>query len=302
MNVAICVCTYKRPDGLKNLLNSLQKLEMKSGSYKLFVADNDAVVHEGFNFIQDYGSRYDFEILCEIEGRPGISFARNRTVSMVKKSGIPFDYIAFTDDDIEVSSLWIRDLIETLDIYDADIVCGKSEPRYEYKPDPEVLFSPFYHDYYNNFPTGAMIVSGGTNNMLMKYDVIKDEGEELFDPRLATVGGEDADLSIRLINKGFKMVRCAAGVVYETFSADRLNLEWVFSRYYRYGTSYGFLTRKNFGDKKFLYITFKKSLLFPFRYIRALIFPTVRNKCGLRMEQGYFSFVLRGYLHQEYKS
>lgn len=300
MNVAICVCTYRRPDGLKNLLNSLNEMRF-DGKFALFVVDNDPDLHEGYNFLAASKDQYPFDIFYEIEPKAGISHARNKSLTMVKNSHLSFDYVAFTDDDVVVSQRWIHDLVSTSQTYDADLVSGKCEPVFNDRPKDDILYSCFFIDNFAGPPTGTKIISAGTNNMLVRIKVFKNEGYEVFDPLLTTVGGEDVDFCTDLVQKKYNLIRCSAAIVYETFPPDRLNEKWILNRYYRGGTTYAYILKKRMGRKKLIFITARKLILFPLRYAKAVLSPTSKNKCQLQNELGFFHYLVRGYLYEEYK-
>ena len=70
--------------------------------------------------------RYEFEP-CQ-----GLSVARNHGVSIARA-----DLIAFTDDDVRVSSTWIQSIVRAFnDNSDVDMVGGKVEPAWEEAPPP----------------------------------------------------------------------------------------------------------------------------------------------------------------------
>lgn len=222
--VAICVCTYKRPKELRRLMDSIALLMPGGCEITLFIADNDPVGHEGFNFVKKHGKKYPYPVVCEIEAGVGISRARNRTLAMVKASGVSFDYVAFTDDDVEVSPFWLRDLIRTCTLYGADAVGGKQEPLFEKAPNLEVLNSGFFRENFRTEPTGQRIESAATNNLLVRYSVFEKEGFCPFDEYLGTFGGSDEGFVMRLLRRGYLIVKCASGVVYETLTPSRASM------------------------------------------------------------------------------
>lgn len=301
MNVAICIATYKRPDGLKRLLDSFAAMDYGAEKFAVFIADNDAAGADGLAFVERNRASYPFKIFCEVENRPGISHARNKSLAILKDSGWPADYVAFTDDDNIVSPFWLSDLVRTSQVYGGDIINGKCEPLFEVTPDPSILYSSFYLDNFGSPPTGTAVNSAGTNNMLVRRAVFDKMGYAPFDPALATFGGEDVDFVTRLLQNGFRLVQCACGTVYETFPADRLTEEWILKRYYRGGCSYGWILKNRMGGKAFVVGVVKKAVIFPVRYLKAKFQPTSQNKSKLAESYGFFNYVLTGRLYEEYK-
>src|SRR5262245_8957617 len=82
-SVAVCIATYRRPDGLRRLLRALEQLEFRESapsSIHVIVVDNDAVGAAGVQVCEEMGNfRWMLEALRE--ERKGISFARNRAMS-----------------------------------------------------------------------------------------------------------------------------------------------------------------------------------------------------------------------------
>ena len=78
--VAICICTFRRPQELRKLLESLQSLDTKQ-DVRVFVADNDPQSAEGLRVCQSQdapGFRWPLKAFLARE--PGISSARNAVI------------------------------------------------------------------------------------------------------------------------------------------------------------------------------------------------------------------------------
>ncbi|PZQ45564.1 MAG: hypothetical protein DI551_07010 [Micavibrio aeruginosavorus] len=298
--VALCVCTYKRPDYLKRLLDSLIHLR-KTETITLFVADNDAVGRTGLDFIEANRNQYPFEILCEVEPAAGISHARNRTLAMLEKSGKNFDYVAFTDDDIEVTPQWIHDLVKASNLYDADVVFGKREPLFETVPPKEILESSFFQDDFACGCTGTVVPDGATCNALLRAKIFKDVGYNVFDTALTLTGGEDADFFAMLKKKGYKLIQCASALVYEIMPENRLNEKWILTRYTRSGWSYAYVLRKHGSTAQYLVGILKKIIKTPLKLFAYLKNPNISTKAGVYNYIGFFRCVLGAGDVQEYK-
>ena len=301
MKIAICLCTFKRPQGIETVIKSFDSLIQKPDEICVFVVDNDAVNQDGLRMVESMKGRTKYKVFCEVESGIGISRARNRSLQMVKESGIDFDYVAFTDDDVEVSPTWLRDLVRTSDMYEADIVCGKVEPVFSEKPNENILTSGYFLDSFNSAASGTPIMSASTSNLLVKVDIYRNEGYEAFDPYLGTYGGSDQDFLMRMINAGYKAVQCAAAIVYETFPVQRLNEDWILKRNLRCGSTYAHNFKKNFGKFAFYKLAVKKMILYPLRYLNAKLRPTLSNQSRLVDNNGFFYFLFKGHPYEEYK-
>ena len=97
MLVSICIITYQRPEGLKQLIDSLNRLEFKQiepPQIEVIVIDND-VTGSACEFCQQVES-FKWLLICEIEPQRGISYARNHAFSCASKQA---DFIVTIDDD-----------------------------------------------------------------------------------------------------------------------------------------------------------------------------------------------------------
>jgi GT2 family glycosyltransferase len=300
-DIAVCVATYGRPFGLKRLLESFDQLKYEDGLISIFVADNDGEQHAGFDYVEANRARHRHPILCEIEARPGISFARNRCLAMVSRSARIFSYIAFTDDDIAVCQNWMSDLVRTAKIYHAPVVFGKREPRFEHVPADEILNSDFFKDEFDCPVTGTKVFEGPTCNMLVETQVFEKIGYAPFDSNLSLSGGEDIDICIQMQMHGFRFVSCASAVCYEFFPNSRLNAQWITSRYFRTGSTYGYMRKKYKSAAAFYFGVFKKILVLGKLYVVFLVHGDLASKCRLYNTLGFFYFLKRGDSFQEYQ-
>jgi len=300
MNIAICICTFKRPAGLQVVLDSFARMELDGHEIVVFVAENDLEAAEGYNFITANRASYPFKIFCEIEPGVGISYARNRTVAMIRDSGYTFDYIAFTDDDTAASSRWIADMVLASVNYKADVVCGKVESRFSVFPSAEIYTAPYFTIEAGGVSTGTRIFNGGTNNVMFAASIFQKEGWELFDVKLALSGSEDKDLFMSLEEKNYKMVFCASAVIYEIFPASRLTPEWLLRRYFRRGSTQAFLLRKRRSLMTYYSAAGKKLIRFPSQYVKYLLSPTLARKCYVYDALGFFDFMLHQKPAEEY--
>jgi GT2 family glycosyltransferase len=300
-DIAICIATYRRPLGLARLLESFDRLNYDDGRIEIFVADNDDEHHAGFDYIAAHAARHRHKISCAIEARPGISFARNCCLGLAQNSCVAFAYIAFTDDDIAVSQNWIDDLVRAARIYQAHVVCGKREPRFETVPESSILHSIFFEDEFQCQVTGTEISEGSTCNMLVATEVFEALGYAPFDTRLSLSGGEDVDFCIQMKMRGFRFVSCAGAVCYEFFPASRLNETWITNRYFRTGSTYGYMMKKYRPALSFGVSIFKKILLLPKLYVSFWMSKDLSAKCRLYNTLGFFFFLAKGRSFQEYR-
>ena len=125
--LSVVLCTYNRSRLLENALGALLGQVHDTPPYEVIVVDNnsvDATRTVVARFLASGVVRYEFE------PRQGLSVARNHGVSVARA-----DLIAFTDDDVCVSSTWAKSVVQAFnDNPDADMVGGKVEPVWEEAP------------------------------------------------------------------------------------------------------------------------------------------------------------------------
>lgn len=231
--ISVCICTYKRPEQLGLLLESLSKQTFPLANFEIIVVDNDysasarSVVDEA---IQLYPSLY---IRYEIEPTQGISYARNRTVALAKG-----ELLAFIDDDECASRNWLSDLVNTMEEYRADAALGPVVPRFPANTSQWVIKSGFFER--PRSTTGTFISSQTcrTGNALVVACKVKLRQPSPFDNRFAQSGGEDRDLFRWLEEQGGKFVWCDEAEVLEEVPATRQSLGYMMERGLRVSANY----------------------------------------------------------------
>src|SRR3954453_22793688 len=94
MHICICICTYKRPDCLRRLLDELSAQDTDGlFTYSIVVVDND-VARSGESVVRDFGAGSPVAVRYFFEPRQNISLARNKAIE--NACG---DLLAFIDDD-----------------------------------------------------------------------------------------------------------------------------------------------------------------------------------------------------------
>src|SRR5256885_16758971 len=80
-SVVLCIPTYRRPAGLRNLLEHVAKL-VYSGDLSVIVVDNDPLRYDGRLTVKDVSSCFPRPIECEVEPNRGHTFAYNRAFAL----------------------------------------------------------------------------------------------------------------------------------------------------------------------------------------------------------------------------
>jgi succinoglycan biosynthesis protein ExoM len=229
-SIAICICTYKRPEGLRQLLAALGEqrfVKNKPPSIKVVVVDNDPR-KSAQPVIEDVENAESQSIEYRTEERRGIPFARNKALSGVNDN----DAVAFLDDDEWPCDTWLDELMATAREYKADVVSGPVNYRFtEGAPRWFVRNEYFRKDRYR---TGTVLPHASTNNALMKTEILANM-QYLFDERFGLQGGSDIEFFSRVNSIGYRIVWSEEAVVWEDVPRERARLWWILQRNYRLG-------------------------------------------------------------------
>ena len=221
--VFICVATYRRPEHLYLLLDSLRGLAMTetSADIEVLIVDND--VNESARYVCE-AANLPWPLRYVVEPCRGIAQARNTAVRHAPDA----DWVAFLDDDEMVEPHWLEHLLRTQLMFQADIVSGPVVPQF--RPSvPEWIIQSGLHDRERNL-TGSKPKEPGMGNVFISAEVFRRIGS--FDERFGLTGGEDTQLFLRAGQAGFKAVWCDEALVHETIGPSRASLGYLLRRKY----------------------------------------------------------------------
>lgn len=221
--VLIAVATYKRPDGLQALLQSLESATT-SRSFDVLVVDNDATGSG-----RTVAESSPLSVTYVVEPKPGIAAARNRAVDEIQQ----YDAVVFVDDDEYVVEGWFDRLLDYAEASPAGVVTGPVESIFPDDAPRWVVNGGFIQR--PSWPHGSVLTAGATNNTLLKIDAWDAAGAPRFDDTFSATGGSDAKLFSVLLARGVQIEFCADAVVFEPVLPERMRLKWLARRGYRNG-------------------------------------------------------------------
>jgi succinoglycan biosynthesis protein ExoM len=234
--ISVCICTFRRPDRLDELLHVVfDHLEIP-GAMEVVVVDNDrqpssrSVVEQ---FLERAMPLRFFHVPVQ-----NISLARNKAVAEARGQ-----WIAMIDDDEQPDSKWLTSFVRCAVASDADAVFGPVIPRFP-EGAPRWIIDGAYFER-RRYPTGKEISKrdARTSNVFLRAEVLKAIPGP-FDPRFGLSGGEDSFLFRRYFAEGRRLVWCDDAIVEEHHSPERLKVYWLAKRSFRTGqtTAHFFLT------------------------------------------------------------
>ena len=229
-SIAVCIASYRRPQGLRALLASLDALTFEecAPEVRIVVVDND--VEASARRVCDdarKGARHPLTYVHE--PRTGIAIARNAAIAAAGDA----DGIAFVDDDERPAPDWLDRLLRAQHARDADVVTGPVVPRFETSPPAWVVEGGYFESVAR--PPGALIGAAHTNNTLVRKSCLERLSHG-FDERMTPMG-EDRELFERVAAAGGRIVWCPEAIVYESVPAERVTLRWLVRRAYRAGVA-----------------------------------------------------------------
>ncbi len=239
MKVSVNICTFKRPEGLMKLLESLaaQKFE-KHPDTALVVNVVDNEPNPDTRTICEAIAQKGLDIRYLEERRRGIPNARNKGLDAVERDS---DFIAMVDDDEEADPRWLDELIEAAVQTGAAAIFGTVRPIL-----PEGAPAWMHHRFWYHRPfrgelaRGEKIPSsytpltkGTTANLLLRSQFIWNH-QLRFNTDFNN--GSDTALITSLQYRGGELIYAPSAIVVETIPPHRCRLSYVLRRGFASGT------------------------------------------------------------------
>ena len=225
-DVSVCVCTFRRPALLKQLLQSLAEQTFPISRLECVVVDNDEA-GSAQETVTRFGREHpELTIRYAHELTPGVSHARNRAVAQARA-----ERIAFVDDDEIADRDWLSQLNAAMDRYEADVVQGPTRVHLDLTH-PDWVRRVNARSHLDHVVSGLDVPrgAGGTGNVLFRRQALGERAHRPFDPLFARTGGEDTDLFDWILNRGGRIAWCAEARTLEHLSPERLRLRFYVQR------------------------------------------------------------------------
>lgn len=239
----ISIASYRRPDDLARLLDSLQRTDGINNA-DIIVVDNDP--NETARRVTE---AHPLKPRYLVEREPGIASARNRGLAEFSS-----DYyaIVFVDDDEWVNADWFSTLTEYQLATGVGVVTGPVITVLPENTPSWIIRGGFYQRPLTR--TGTALLSAATNNTLLTRSSWITAGSPLFDTDFSSTGGSDWDFFWGIRKTGTQIRYCAGAVVSEDVPPSRLSGKWLRRRAVRNGIVNTRVRRKH-GDPLVLSLT-----------------------------------------------
>ncbi len=212
--ITVCICTYKRPTLLAQLLSKLEVQDTEDlFLYDVVIVDNDEL-QSALETVKAFSEKSNIIISYYVEPEQNIALARNK--ALTNATG---DYIAFIDDDEFPDNHWLLNMLKAINQYRADGILGPVLPYFEYEPPDWIIKGQFFERPTHSSGYVLDWQNTRTGNVLLKNNILK-KSQIKFDPVYGS-GGEDRDFFRRLINEGYVFKWCSEAPVYEKVLKNR---------------------------------------------------------------------------------
>jgi len=271
---SVCIATFKRPELLKELIKSLfEQKDIEDIILEIIIVDNDSE-KSAKETVERFSDTSSVKISYYTQPIRNISLTRNMTLD--KSTG---QYLAILDDDETADKYWIRNLIDSIERYNADAVFGYVIPVFDsniaqWKAQREIYFLPMGK-------TGDPPLFRYTTNCLIRSEKVK-KFNLRFDPEYGLSGGEDGVFFDMLYNVyKFKYVACREAITYEFVPEFRTKLKNIFKRNFQKGNNIVWHAIES-GDNEYykikILLFIRTSLAIGYYGLQSLLFLPYRKK------------------------
>ncbi|HEX3431044.1 MAG TPA: glycosyltransferase [Rhizomicrobium sp.] len=228
--IAVCVCTYRRPLSLSRLLNALAEMERPSRT-KFVIVDNDGTDLRTRDLVRDFQNACGVPVTYVVETVPGLSAARNAAFKAARTAGATV--VALLDDDEWPSGQWLTKLIDARRSTGAAVIGGPVYPVFEPGKEPPAKYRWLWSVQKGRLRGATHVYC--TCNCLVDLAVVPLHDDGPFSNAFGFTGGEDVVFFRQLHAAGIKMAWSDEAIVFEKISGERATFAWLRRRWYRLG-------------------------------------------------------------------
>jgi glycosyltransferase involved in cell wall biosynthesis len=234
--LTVCACTYRRPEGLRVLLNRLAVQRFAATgrpAFDVVIVDNEGSA-DARATCERIRQKTGLEVSYVHEPQRGIPYARNACLDQVAPQA---EFFAMIDDDEVPEPDWLEQLLLAQAKTDADVVRGAVVPVFLDGAPAWIRGGDFF-----GWPKpgraapadGAELGSASANNDLVRVAAVRTLGLR-FDTTLAFTGGTDALFFRQMKLAGCRIVYAAAARVREIVPPQRATFAYLWRAHYKQG-------------------------------------------------------------------
>lgn len=221
----IAICSYKRPRGLKDLLQALTALDFgdEREQTTVLVVDNDP---EGSaeSLVLEVAANSDLPMVYRHAAPRGLVAARNSALAFGREQQAN---LMFLDDDELPEPSWFAAMVEMHNRFPDAIVAGPIRPVFE-RPLPDWSPRGEYWTRSNHKDAESLVGTVPDANIL--FPVSFHHTELFYDMKYNTSGAQDTHLLGKWLAAGGQIVWAAGAATVEAIPAGRMTLEYAVER------------------------------------------------------------------------
>jgi succinoglycan biosynthesis protein ExoM len=222
-HISVCICTFRRIDLLRKLLDSLSDQRTEGlFSYSLVIADNDDR-GSAQPVVAAFSSDARIPVTYCAESQQNIALARNKALQHAEGN-----LIAFIDDDEFPVNDWLFNLFKVHAASGVDGVLGPVKPYFEIDPPDWVKKGAFFERPAHVTGFKMNWSECRTGNVLFSKSILMGVNTP-FRTEFDTAG-EDVDFFRRMAEKGCTFVWCDEAAVYELVPSSRCTRRYLLKR------------------------------------------------------------------------
>jgi GT2 family glycosyltransferase len=232
IGIVVCIPCFRRPDHLRQTLQSLVD-QRSDRRFAVVLVENDAASCGSVPVASEFLRRGKLHGVCVVEPRQGncqaINAAFETAQAMFPNAA---DFLMIDDDEI-ASPHWLERMVRAAEATGADIVGGPVLQRFADEAKRGLQRHPAFRPAYD--ASGPVPIIYGCGNCLIRRPVFEKLGSPAFDLRFNFLGGGDVDFFTRCRRIGMKFLWLAEAVIVETVPEARTRPSWLALRGLRIG-------------------------------------------------------------------
>jgi len=226
MKLSTVICTRNRANSLARTLQSFREAARDwTMEWELIVVDNGSTDHTA-EVISSFAEKVFWPVRLVREERAGVS--RSKNLGIRESAG---DFIAFTDDDVLITSDWLPAILRTFQRdRSIGVVAGRTLLLDPHQFPHCIRTSPIEAEYHwpaePDFAVGNNVaVRASALNVVGKFDLLLGPGTRAY-------GAEDMDMVYRILKAGYVGKYIPEAVLYHDYhftQAELRQVRWKYS-------------------------------------------------------------------------